>query len=321
MTHLQGSFVGIGIKPRVESAEALTQTTVKVTFVEPMRDDAELRDPANYTITADGGSAARVVEGVSTEPINDSMYVILELDGVLTVGTDNYNVQVDTTIADAAGNTLDPAYDDADFSGLHAAVEVDHCESAKARLAWQLREREAVEAYVCALAVPAEDLEQAMIDVKSFRSLETSSGAQMDRVGAKLGGQLRGALTDADFRVRLRARAQVNASHGRPNEMLDALELLDNGFNPDALELAEHPPATIVMQCHVPSGATDRVAEFSIGFLKKMKPAGVKMILEGEEEDVILFQMQDEGEPAPPAGSGMADESDPTNGGHMRIAV
>ena len=122
MTHLQGSFSGIGVGPQVESALGLSRVRVRVFFTEPMTDDAALNAAGSYTITEDVGSDPRFVLEVWPENVTNPGYVDLVLDGQVTEGVDNYNVQVSTTLTDVAGNALDASSDDANF-GFESAVE------------------------------------------------------------------------------------------------------------------------------------------------------------------------------------------------------
>lgn len=113
---VSGSFVGLGVDPRVASAVALASNSVRVTFTELMEANAALTNVANYVLTPDVGSSARTVTAVTVEGTAPSPYVVLTLDGTLTPGSDNYQLLV-TNVEDAAGNPLDLAFDTVDFSG------------------------------------------------------------------------------------------------------------------------------------------------------------------------------------------------------------
>jgi hypothetical protein len=114
---ITANFTGQGIKPQVQSAGGLSATVVRILFSEAMDNNADLKDPANYTVAEAVGSVARTVASISPEQAVGPSYLDLTLDGEMTAGTDNYNVQVDTSVKDLAGNTLDPAADDVDFHG------------------------------------------------------------------------------------------------------------------------------------------------------------------------------------------------------------
>lgn len=112
MTHLHGSFSGVGELPRVAAAIGLSLSKVRVTFNEPMLENADYVTPANYVITHAMGSAARTV--VTVQDISDTE-VLLILDGDMTLGTLNYTVTVGAVV-DAASNLIDGAHNSADFN-------------------------------------------------------------------------------------------------------------------------------------------------------------------------------------------------------------
>ena len=312
---LSGPYIGIGVAPQVTEAFADATNRVRVLFSEPMRADAALQDPASYVITPDGGSDARVVTAVSLEPTAAPTYVILVLDGDLTVGVDNYNVAVDPAIEDVAHNPIDPAHDDADFSGDHASTTLDHCAAALARLLQQFKGRPKLEATICALTTGAQDLEQAMVDTLAFRSLGTAFGAQLDRLGETL-RQPRDGLTDAAYRIILQAKVLVLSSKGHADELIAILLLLDDGFAPSAITYAEHHPAAYVLTCDVPAGG-QLIGERFARLLREAKPTGVYYHLDFQEEDTVLFTWAfvAGSDAAPPADSGWEEESSPGIGG------
>jgi len=111
-----GSWTGLGGDPTVSGASAIGFTKVRVSFSEPMESNAALVLAGNYTITEDVGSAARTVLSVAAEAVSNPNYVDLTLDGEMTIGTANYEVQV-ANVEDPGGNVIDPAGDSADFDG------------------------------------------------------------------------------------------------------------------------------------------------------------------------------------------------------------
>jgi len=189
---------------------------VAVTFSERMAANGDLLDPANYTITEDVGSDARVVTGVVVGGVSPSAVVLLTLDGPLTPGTDNYNVAVDLSVVDLAGNTLDPLADDADFDGNTALPVVsDWCALGRSWLLAQFADQPRIRALLCVLLDEVQELEQLAADMRDLRALETARGAQLDEWGVRL-NFLRDPLTlaDAVYRGALIAvaRARVASS-------------------------------------------------------------------------------------------------------------
>lgn len=296
--------VGIGVAPQVSNAQALSGTRVRVRFSEPMTVNALLLNPASYTITEDVGSNARTVIDVGSDGTDA---VQLQLDGVMTAGVLNYNVLVDNGVVDAAGNALNPAFDNVDFHGNDTSAAIEsHCDLALARLASQFRGKPRIESLICTFASRWDGPEQDLADIRGYRSLERAFGVQLDRLGDWL-GLLRNGLDDQGYRLRLRAQALTNASHGRPNELLDLLFLLDDGFLPATINLLEVPVATSVLHVRVPEGEDPLGTEF-VTFLRRAKATGTRLILLYEEEGPPLFTwILSDGSITPPADSGWGD--------------
>jgi hypothetical protein len=297
-----GSVTLFGVRPQVVSAVTLGTGLVRVTFNEPLAPTGPTVDPTNYTITADVGSAARTVSGVALDGDSPSPSVVLTLDGPLTDGIANYNVEV-VDVTDVAGNVVDPAFDNVDFDGRYTAPGIEsHCEEALARLLSQFSRSTRLRSLICALADQADPIEQNLWDVQAYRSIDTATGLQLDRLGLLL-GLPREANTDADYRRFLRAKILANNSTGRADTLIQILELLDNGFDPTAITLREDFPAVAVLHCLVDSG-DDALGEYFVRFLRQAKAVGTRVILHYEEDGPVLFQWDDG---ANPPGSGWGD--------------
>jgi cellobiose-specific phosphotransferase system component IIC len=74
------------------------------------------------------------------------------------------------------------------------------------------------EALIGAVATPAQDLEDALIQVYTQRWIATAVGAQLDVLGAIV-GQDRGGFDDTTYRLFIQTRIQVNKSSGCPEEL------------------------------------------------------------------------------------------------------
>lgn len=123
MTHLRGSFTGIGIAPQVSAVAALSPTIVRCHFSEAMRLDSALTLIANYTLTAAIGSVSRSILSVTPEGVANPTYVDLGLSGRMTQGVTNYTLSVALGQAsDLGANTLDPAAHSKTFNGLGLVV-------------------------------------------------------------------------------------------------------------------------------------------------------------------------------------------------------
>lgn len=109
-------------QPTVTAAVAESFSQVRVYFSLPMTVDDVLRAAESYTITALLGAAVRTVLRVQPLASGWPTSVLLYLDGDLTPGTNNYNVEVSDEATSIGGETLDPAADDADFGLLALAT-------------------------------------------------------------------------------------------------------------------------------------------------------------------------------------------------------
>lgn len=280
-----GSFAGIGVPPRVLTATALSQTTFRVVFSEPM--GAGRTTPANYVLTAGIGATARTILSIIAD--SDSS-VIMTVNGNLTTGNLNYTIQALLAVQDAAGNGMDPAHDNALLSGpgAHAVPAVaSHCALAQNRMVAQFHNKTQLNQFVCTFGDRGTEIEQAIADVRAYRSINTAYAAQLDAIGSYL-GVARNGLDDGTYRNRLIAMTMINASHGRPDELLGILIRLDNGFSLGDISLTEHFPFAAVMTCAVPSGQQLLGEAFAV-LLKRAKPAAVQLILQFYQVGINAF--------------------------------
>jgi hypothetical protein len=304
---LVATYVGIGDPPRVGvDARALSPRTVRVNFSETMKVNAAIQNIASYTITEDVGSTAVAVTDVSLGSAFSPTYVILTLDADLSVGFDNYNVLVTSGVKDVAGNSLDEDHDNDDFSGLDFGV-LDHCEDAKARLLEQFKRTNLAD-LICALCEPAGDLERAIADIRSYRSLDTAFGIGLDRLG-QLYRRPRNGRDDEDYRVILKVEAFKVSSKGTPNDIITLITMLDDGVDPESIIYEEHYPAGILVSSTVPLGSRLRGVERG-EILKSAKPAGVRLVYLFTEDGAELFGWDDDLDALP-----WGEESDDEIGG------
>ncbi len=299
-------FSGIGDAPAVILAE-MDGDLLRVTFSEDMRSNSALLDAANYTITEDAGSAPRLVLGVQVDGIAPSPSVLLTLDGPTTNGVDNYNVAVDLSVEDLAGNTLDPLLDDVDFDGLTAAATVDHVSLGLARLIEQYRDKTRCRAYLRAILTPLQSIDQALSNVEAYRSIESSFGAQLDRLGETF-NQLRTGLSDAEYRRVLEAIAYARSAKGTGDDVLRVLEILDDGFAPLVLEMIEHFPAGFISAIEVPLGRNDLGLIYA-SVVRLVKGNAIRSQTQWQQQGATHFVWEGE------TGEGFAEESDPVGTG------
>lgn len=312
---LTGSFVGIGVAPRVASAAAQTQSTVRVVFSEPMTNNAALTTAANYVLTPDFGSAARTVTSVL---VASTTIVVLALDGALTPGTDNYQVAVSDLVIDVAANTLDPAFDTADF-GFSGAVtpasdedpvthigllnaerywsgfgigwgnfgasneaphflesDVGHAVRARRRLIAQYQGKPNAVATAELIGGRAQTIEDIGVTVRDLHGLDTAFGFLLDDVGERVGLSRQG-LEDNTYRTRLAGRIMANVSQGNPEAVRAVLDMLMQTVYDVRLELAP-PGVTILRTAQLFQEDGDRFAMT----VNRAVPIGTRCIVEWE---------------------------------------
>lgn len=98
------SFPGGGVRPRLQSATPTTLTRIRALFSESM--DPSTVPIGAFSLTANGGSTARTLTGITLGPT----YADLDVSGALSTGTAAYTLTVAGTAADLAGNTIDPGF-------------------------------------------------------------------------------------------------------------------------------------------------------------------------------------------------------------------
>lgn len=110
-----GSIIEL-VAPRISSVVALTPTSIRVAFSEPMTDDSALDLISNYVISVVSGGAAAVIVGSATpEAVANPTYVDLTTTEMTDGG--DYRLTV-SNVKDTSLNVIDPAYNSDDFAGL-----------------------------------------------------------------------------------------------------------------------------------------------------------------------------------------------------------
>lgn len=159
------------------------------------------------------------------------------------------------------------------------AGKVAHVARALARLPQQFRGKAKIEALLSALASPAQDLENALWDLLTLRGVMTASGVWLDKLGA-LVGQARGGLSDAAYRLYIRARVATNRSRGTVADLIAIANLILNSST-SLVTIETVPGAVGVVVIRVSSYATDdATAAILISFLRDAVDGGVRAILE-----------------------------------------
>jgi hypothetical protein len=131
--------------------------------------------------------------------------------------------------------------------------------------------------FLTALLGPAQDIENALAQMITERTLDVATGAQLDIIG-RIVGQDRGGLSDDDFRRYCRARIVTHRSNGTPPEILSIIELL---INDDTVVLKLKPPGVAAYVVEVSNIAVPaQLANIIVSFLRDATSGGVRPVLE-----------------------------------------
>lgn len=112
-------FTGVGIAPTI-TVTATALDTIRVSFSEPVVDNAELVDPANYVITPGAGAWPITFDTITPEAVLNPTYVDLHVLSEMTTGVDNYEMAV-SDVEDLAGNAMASPTNTDLFGGLGRA--------------------------------------------------------------------------------------------------------------------------------------------------------------------------------------------------------
>lgn len=154
----------------------------------------------------------------------------------------------------------------------------DAVERAKAQLVEQFKNRSRIRAMIEAFVGQVADLEDALEELRTGRSLDQAQGAQLDGLGTII-GLPRGGMDDEQYRARLRVQIRLLYGEGTPEDILGAVSLATGGA---ALRLHESQPAELRLV--VEDGIPPEVARLVVFLVRTMKPAGVRAWLESGEE-------------------------------------
>lgn len=137
-----------------------------------------------------------------------------------------------------------------------------------------------IEKLVASCIMPAQDLENALQQLKRCRFIDTAEGAQLDTLG-RLVGQARDGLDDATYRRYVRARIVANFSKGRIEDLIKVVDLVV--YDEAAyIKLTQEGTATERLQVHEIAVSND-LAEVVFEFINDSKSAGVRIVLHWSE--------------------------------------
>lgn len=197
---------------------------------------------------------------------------------------------------------------------MTTAHVLDHEARALARLPQQHVGKVGIAALVVALVAPVQEIEDALWQLLTERTVYTATGATLDAIG-RLVGELRAGQDDDDYRRFVVARLFVNRSGGRVEDLIRVADLILHDVDA-RIEIEDVYPAAVFMRI-TSAQIDDDVAATLTRFLRKAKAAGVRLnVLTQSVDDADIFRMDGT---AP--GKGYGDANDPTAGGRYSRAT
>jgi hypothetical protein len=184
----------------------------------------------------------------------------------------------------------------------------NHSEIAIDKLLAQFKEKPKIDALIRMQTDQIQDLENAAFGLYVGRSLQTATGATLDRWGNLL-GELRSGRSDSEYRAAMFFKITRNIAQGTPSDLISIFQILTGAQN---VKYSEQYPATaFLVGIGMPEGTdTDILGPY----IKAAAPAGVRLgqITVATGDRVFGF----EGYPASFL-SGFGDLGDPSVGGFL----
>jgi hypothetical protein len=168
--------------------------------------------------------------------------------------------------------------------------------------------------FIVALSEPYQVLEDTVQTMLAQRSVDVATGWWLEQIGALVGQPRNGVTDDEVYRRYVRARVLVLKSDGQA-ETIYTIARLVLGDTGHTLRIYNWGVAAFVIR--VETLALDfPTAVVLISFLRRAVSAGVRVILEFEQEDGAEMFAFDGG-----TGLGFGDASDPDVGGALASAL
>lgn len=134
-----------------------------------------------------------------------------------------------------------------------------------------------LEKLLIVLTRPAQELESVLYALYTDRTVERAIGTQLDVIG-RIVGQPRNGMVNDDYRRYIRARIVANRSNGTIEDLILISRLILNDDSASVVVEYSGPASVIVRIEDV--AVDDEIAEVLIGFLRKAKAAGVRLVLQ-----------------------------------------
>lgn len=159
------------------------------------------------------------------------------------------------------------------------------------RLYVQFRDKETWQLWVTGIIAPqVQDLEDAAQTLLSVMDIDESEGAQLDRIG-RIVGQPRNGVSDALYRIYLKARIRANQSTGASEDIYAVFRALfgtSAGLTLTTGWLKEFTLRVAIV-------LTRAEALVGVGFLRDSKESGARGIIEWQESATSLLFTLDSG--------------------------
>lgn len=121
-----------------------------------------------------------------------------------------------------------------------------------------------------------QDLEDALFELITERTVDAAIGVQLDILGAIVGQPDRAGLSDDDYRTIIKARIKVNRSDGHADQMIEILRLIASATDaetPIQIIFIDLPPAGFTLQIITDLGTIDPAITFNL--LDDARGAGI----------------------------------------------
>jgi len=168
----------------------------------------------------------------------------------------------------------------AKFPVQASGLILDYCERAKSRLIEQFETKPNIGNYLCALIESLQELEFVFGDLLTLRTLDESTGVQLDGLGDIVGIERQG-LGDDGYRTIIRFQIGINFSNGEPETLIALTQFITEGT---FVKYTEAFPARVSL-------LTDGIAinQATVPIIEESAPAGVKIELTSTMGSLIPF--------------------------------
>ena len=180
--------------------------------------------------------------------------------------------------------------------------QIDHEAVGRSRVTQQYKDKTKFLAYLAALAAPFNNIEQALQDTKSIRDIDEAEGAQLDIIGEIVGASriidvpIDGStvLSDADFRLLIRARIIRNHSKGTPEEILAGCAFILQQSQDLDFPIVIGDPGGMVMNIAIGRDYTDIELAMILGLDILPRPMAVRLneVVSFDPENYFGFEGQ-----------------------------